>query len=55
MSISEISRRLDLSHPSVSRHLAVLRRSGMVAAERRDNLTLHRLTHLGEAVLGRRD
>ncbi|MEU6682020.1 winged helix-turn-helix domain-containing protein [Streptomyces sp. NPDC046832] len=55
VSISEISRRLDLSHPSVSRHLGVLRRSGMVAAERRDNLTLHRLTHLGEAVLGRKD
>ncbi|MFB7933327.1 ArsR/SmtB family transcription factor [Streptomyces sp. NPDC056039] len=55
VSISEISRRLDLSHPSVSRHLGVLRRSGMVAAERRNNLTLHRLTHLGEAVLGRKD
>jgi DNA-binding transcriptional ArsR family regulator len=55
VSISEISRRLELSHPSVSRHLGVLRRSGMVAAERRDNLTLHRLTHLGEAVLGRKD
>ncbi|MFJ3192607.1 winged helix-turn-helix domain-containing protein [Streptomyces griseoviridis] len=55
MSISEISRRLDLSHPSVSRHLGVLRRSGMVAPERRENLTLHRLTHLGETVLGRRD
>ncbi|MFF7227255.1 ArsR/SmtB family transcription factor [Streptomyces massasporeus] len=55
VSISEISRRLDLSHHSVSRHLGVLRRSAMVAAERRDNLTLHRLTHLGEAVLGRKD
>ncbi|WP_307713016.1 winged helix-turn-helix domain-containing protein [Streptomyces sp. V4I23] len=55
VSISEISRRLDLSHPSVSRHLGILRRSGLVAAERRNNLTLHRLTHLGEAVLGRQD
>ncbi|MFE9771664.1 ArsR/SmtB family transcription factor [Streptomyces sp. NPDC005931] len=55
VSISDIARRLDLSHPSVSRHLGVLRRSGLVAAERRNNLTVHRLTHLGEAVLGRRD
>jgi DNA-binding transcriptional ArsR family regulator len=55
VSISDISRRLDLSHPSVSRHLGVLRRSGLVAAERRNNLTVHRLTHLGEAVLGRQD
>ncbi|WP_246101147.1 ArsR/SmtB family transcription factor [Streptomyces cyaneus] len=55
VSIGEISRRLDLSHPSVSKHLAVLRRSGLVAVERRDNRMLHRLTHLGEAVLGRQD
>ncbi|MFD5241972.1 ArsR/SmtB family transcription factor [Streptomyces tendae] len=55
VSIGDISSRLDLSHPSVSRHLGVLRRSGLIAAERRDNLTLHRLTHLGEAVLGRQD
>ncbi len=54
-SIGEISRRLDISHPSVSKHLGVLRRSGLVSAERRNNLTLHRLTHLGEAVLGRQD
>ncbi|MFF2129526.1 ArsR/SmtB family transcription factor [Streptomyces olivochromogenes] len=54
-SIGEISRLLDVSHPSVSKHLAVLRRSGLVAAERRTNLTVHRLTHLGEAVLGRQD
>ncbi|MDQ0987592.1 winged helix-turn-helix domain-containing protein [Streptomyces sp. V2I9] len=55
VSISDISRQLDLSHPSVSRHLGVLRRSGLIAAERRNNLTLHRLTHLGEVVLGRQD
>lgn len=55
VSIGEIARRLDLSHPSVSRHLGILRRSGLVSAERRDNLTMHRLTHLGEAVLGRQD
>lgn len=54
-SIGEISRCLDISHPSVSKHLGVLRRSGLVAAERRNNLTVHRLTHLGEAVLGRQD
>jgi len=54
-SIGEISRRLDLSHPSVSKHLGVLRRSGLAAAERHDSQTLHRLTDLGAAVLGRPD
>lgn len=54
-SIGEISSRLDLSHPSVSKHLSVLRRSGLAAAERRSNLIVHRLTHLGEALLGRPD
>lgn len=54
-SIGEISSRLDLSHPSVSKHLSVLRRSGLAAAERRSNLIVHRLTYLGEALLGRPD
>ncbi|WOX15482.1 winged helix-turn-helix domain-containing protein [Streptomyces sp. N50] len=54
-SIGEISRRLGISHPSVSKHLGILRKSGLVAAERRNNLTMHHLTHLGAAVLGRRD
>ncbi|MFJ9900847.1 ArsR/SmtB family transcription factor [Streptomyces sp. NPDC091280] len=54
-STGEISRRLRISNPSASKHLGVLRRSGLVATERRNNLTVHRLTHLGEAVLGRQD
>jgi DNA-binding transcriptional ArsR family regulator len=54
-STGEISRRLHISNPSASKHLGVLRRSGLVATERRNNLTLHRLTHLGEAVLGRQE
>lgn len=54
-STGEISRRLRISNPSASKHLGVLRRSGLVATERRNNLTVHRLTYLGEAVLGRQD
>ncbi|MEU9236306.1 helix-turn-helix domain-containing protein [Streptomyces subrutilus] len=52
-STGDISRRLLISRPSAGKHVSVLRRSGLVATERRSNLAVHRLTHLGEAVLGR--
>ncbi|OEJ30891.1 ArsR/SmtB family transcription factor [Streptomyces subrutilus] len=52
-STGDISRRLHISKPSAGQHVSVLRRSGLVATERRSNLAVHRLTHLGEAVLGR--
>ncbi|MEU9254935.1 winged helix-turn-helix domain-containing protein [Streptomyces sp. NPDC048270] len=51
-STGDISRRLHISKPSASKHVSVLRRSGLVATERTSNLVVHRLTHLGEAVLG---
>ncbi|MFD4243532.1 ArsR/SmtB family transcription factor [Streptomyces sp. NPDC058525] len=51
-STGDISRRLHISKPSASKHVSVLRRSGLVATERKSNLVVHRLTHLGEAVLG---
>lgn len=50
-STGEISRRLHISNPSASKHVTVLRRSGLVRTERKSNLAVHRLTHLGEAVL----
>ncbi|GHF24597.1 hypothetical protein GCM10010218_01440 [Streptomyces mashuensis] len=51
-STGEISRRLHISNPSASKHIGVLRRSGLVTTERKNNLALHSLTLLGEAVLG---
>ncbi|MFD9723262.1 winged helix-turn-helix domain-containing protein [Streptomyces sp. NPDC059072] len=51
-STGEISRRLHISNPSASKHVGVLRRSGFVTTERKNNATVHRLTLLGEAVLG---
>ncbi|GAU67915.1 Syd protein [Streptomyces sp. NBRC 110611] len=51
-STGEIARRLKISNPSVSQHIGVLRRAGLVATERRNNASVHTLTPLGEAVLG---
>ncbi|MFI5618581.1 ArsR/SmtB family transcription factor [Streptomyces sp. NPDC051567] len=51
-STGEISRRLHISNPSASKHVGVLRRSGFVTTERKNNSVVHRLTLLGEAVLG---
>ncbi|UQA93999.1 winged helix-turn-helix domain-containing protein [Streptomyces halobius] len=51
-STGEIARRLKISNPSVSQHIGVLRRAGLVATERRHNASVHTLTPLGEAVLG---
>lgn len=50
-STGDISRRLHISSPSASKHVSVLRRSGLVRTERKSNLAVHRLTDLGEAVL----
>ncbi|ORT57415.1 hypothetical protein BKD26_24450 [Streptomyces sp. CB03238] len=49
---SEISRSLHISNPSASKHVGVLRRSGLVSTSRRKGFVVHRLTQLGEAVLG---
>ncbi|WP_052868546.1 winged helix-turn-helix domain-containing protein [Streptomyces niger] len=51
-STGQVADRLDISSPSASKHLTVLRRAGFVITERRQNLTVHRLTPLGEAILG---
>lgn len=51
-STGDISRRLHISNPSASKHVGVLRRSGLVTTERKNNSVVHRLTLLGEAVLG---
>lgn len=51
-STGQVADRLQISSPSASKHLTVLRRAGFVTTERRQNLTVHRLTPLGEAILG---
>ncbi|WP_346535462.1 winged helix-turn-helix domain-containing protein [Micromonospora sp. DPT] len=48
---SEIAHRLDISVPSASRHLAVLRSSGLVTSARDRNAVHHTLTPLGLALL----
>ncbi|MEU0398704.1 winged helix-turn-helix domain-containing protein [Streptomyces sp. NPDC006197] len=49
---SEISRCLHISNPSASKHVGVLRRSGLVSTARQKGYVVHSLTQLGEAVLG---
>ncbi|MEU1685994.1 ArsR/SmtB family transcription factor [Micromonospora sp. NPDC005707] len=50
---SEVAHRLDISVPSASRHLAVLRSSGLVTSARDRNAVHHTLTPLGLALLNR--
>ncbi|MCA1217779.1 winged helix-turn-helix domain-containing protein [Streptomyces sp. 8L] len=50
-STGQIADRLQISSPSASKHLSILRRAGFVTTERRQNLAVHSLTPLGEAIL----
>ncbi|MFI7280709.1 ArsR/SmtB family transcription factor [Micromonospora chersina] len=50
---SEVAHRLGISVPSASRHLAVLRSSGLVTSARDRNAVHHTLTPLGLALLDR--
>ncbi|WP_017587154.1 ArsR/SmtB family transcription factor [Nocardiopsis ganjiahuensis] len=50
---SEAGRACAMAVSTVSHHLAVLRRSGLVHARREGNRVLHTRTPLGEALLGR--
>ncbi|MCD8143971.1 MAG: metalloregulator ArsR/SmtB family transcription factor [Oscillospiraceae bacterium] len=43
LNVNEITARLDISQPSVSRHLDILRRAELVTAERRGNQMIYRL------------
>lgn len=43
LSAGEIAERFDISQPSVSRHLDVLKRAGIVTAERRANQIIYSL------------
>ncbi|MFJ8329966.1 winged helix-turn-helix domain-containing protein [Streptomyces sp. NPDC094437] len=51
-STGQVADRLHISSPSASKHLTILRRAGFVTTERRQNLAVHSLTPLGEAILG---
>ncbi|MFJ3928433.1 ArsR/SmtB family transcription factor [Streptomyces sp. NPDC090022] len=51
-STGEIAEQLQISNPSASKHVTVLRRAGFVTTERRENSSVHLLTPLGEAILG---
>ncbi|MFD7072495.1 winged helix-turn-helix domain-containing protein [Streptomyces sp. NPDC059913] len=51
-STGQVADRLRISSPSASKHLTILRRAGFVTTERRQNLAVHSLTPLGEALLG---
>lgn len=51
-STGEVADRLQISNPSASKHITVLRRAGFVTTERRQNSADHSLTPLGEAILG---
>lgn len=50
-STSDLAARLDASPASVSEHLGVLRRAGLVGATRRGRVVLYRRTEVGDAVL----
>lgn len=43
LSAGEIAERFDISQPSISRHLDVLKRAGIVTAERRANQIIYSL------------
>jgi DNA-binding transcriptional ArsR family regulator len=51
-STTELAERLSLSAPSVSQHLAVLRRAGLVQSSRAGRFVLYSRTQRGEGLLG---
>lgn len=51
---SELARRNGISAGTASQHATVLRESGLVNSDRRDNVVIHTVTPLGAALLGRR-
>lgn len=55
MSTSELAVRLGQTRPSVSQHLAVLRRSGLVTSWRSGRWVLYRQTRLAEDMVGAND
>ena len=44
LTTSELARRFQMTSPSMSRHLTVLERAGLVSSERRGQRVLYRLT-----------
>jgi DNA-binding transcriptional ArsR family regulator len=52
MSTTQVARDLGLSAASVSEHLSVLRRSGLVSARRSGRSVLYQRTLLGTELLG---
>jgi len=43
MSVNEIVEQFDISQPSISRHLDILKKAGLVTAERRSNQMIYSL------------
>ena len=48
----ELARRARISPATTSHHTTILREAGLIVSQRHGNLMLHRLTALGEALLG---
>lgn len=48
----DLARRLGISPPAISHHIAILRDTGLVTSQRTANTVLHILTPLGAALLG---
>jgi DNA-binding transcriptional ArsR family regulator len=51
MSTTDLARRLGLSPPAVSQHLAILRRSGLVTSWRSGRRVLYRRTALADSIV----
>lgn len=48
----ELARRARISPATTSHHTTILREAGLITSQRHGNLVLHRLTAMGEALLG---
>ncbi|MFG3579002.1 ArsR/SmtB family transcription factor [Micromonospora chersina] len=48
----ELARRAGISPATTSHHTTILREAGLISSQRHGNLVLHRLTDLGETLLG---
>ncbi|MEU7713096.1 helix-turn-helix domain-containing protein [Micromonospora chalcea] len=48
----ELARRASISPATTSHHTTILREAGLITSQRHGNLVLHRLTAMGEALLG---
>ncbi|MFJ8578306.1 ArsR/SmtB family transcription factor [Micromonospora sp. NPDC093277] len=48
----ELSRRAGISPATTSHHTTILREAGLITSQRHGNLVLHRLTAMGETLLG---